>query len=173
MSTDQQHSGFLPLYLAHLHDLRAYVGSVLRDWALADDVVQEVSVVLWERFSEYDPAYSFGAWARGIARNKMLKEFERSRRRLPLLSPEAIASIDLAFSERDEAEPGREREALRHCLGRLGERPRRLLAQYYGNDLSLADLAAAEAGTVEGMKKALWRLRSELHRCITSRLAGT
>ena len=67
-----QHDEFLPLFLAHQGDLRAFIGALIRDAQTREDIFQNVSLTLWESFDRYDRDRSFGAWARGIAARKVL-----------------------------------------------------------------------------------------------------
>ena len=57
------HEEFLKLFLWHQDGVRAFLGSVVRDRAAAEDLFQEVSLALWESFPTYDATRPFGAWA--------------------------------------------------------------------------------------------------------------
>jgi RNA polymerase sigma-70 factor (ECF subfamily) len=149
--------------------LRAFVLAVTRDEHRCDDILQEVSVVLWRRFADFDPTRPFLAWARGIAANCILKDGERRRRALPALSPEAIACIAQAESGADDG-PSPRAEALRRCLSALGERSRRLLALRYERGLGIEDLAKAVDTSVAAARKSLYRVRSKLLVCVHARL---
>jgi RNA polymerase sigma-70 factor (ECF subfamily) len=162
---------FLDLFLRHQHDVRGFIASIVRDWHRCDDVVQELAIVLWQRFDDYDPDRPFGAWARGIAANLVLRDFDRHRRALPLLSPEAIQALLVAYDAEPEPEPSREQEALRRCLARLSAPARRLIALRYGEDLAPSALAARVGSSLAAVKKALVRSRAALHACVAERLA--
>ena len=163
--------GFLRLFLRHQDDLRAFVASAIRDWAAAEDVVQEVSLILWDRFDEYDDAYSFGAWARGIAANLIKREYRRHRRAPLRLSEEALHALCTAFDQAAvERAPAERQEALRACLSELGERPRRLLSLHYEEGLRQAAIAQRVRGSVEAVGKMLQRSRQALQRCVLKRL---
>ncbi|MBM3966699.1 MAG: sigma-70 family RNA polymerase sigma factor [Planctomycetes bacterium] len=77
---DSANDQFLELLLRHQTEVKAFIGSVIRNRQARDDVFQEVAVILWKRFAEYDPCRPFGAWARGIAVNKILQELRQQRR---------------------------------------------------------------------------------------------
>lgn len=78
------HPEFLHFFNQCAADLRAYIGSVVRDVHAREDVFQDVSRTLWQSFDQYDPERSFGAWARGVATRKML-EARRKNVRFPLI----------------------------------------------------------------------------------------
>jgi len=164
-----QHQQFLELFLRHQHDLTAFVASVVRDWHRAQDILQELAVILWEKFDDYDRSRSFGAWARGIAHHLIQRDYERFRRSLPLLSPEAIAALLVAYDQEDVGTSS-ELEALRNCMGQLSERSKILLRLRYEEELSIESCADRIAGTAVAVKKALTRIRAQLHRCVDQRL---
>jgi RNA polymerase sigma-70 factor (ECF subfamily) len=126
---------FLALFLRHQHEVRAFVASVVRDAHRAEDVVQEVSLVLWRKFDTYDPSRPFGAWARGVATLEVLKERDRGRRDLPVLSPEGIEAVRRAYDETERPGPAAALDALRNCLKGLPDRARQLLRLRYEESL--------------------------------------
>src|SRR6186997_1869701 len=75
-----RHEEFLRLFLKHQSDIRAFIGSLIRDRHTREDVCQEVALVLWQEFHRYDRARSFGAWARGIAARKIMQRWEKTSR---------------------------------------------------------------------------------------------
>src|SRR5947209_8271641 len=117
------HVEFMALFLRHQAELKAFIGSLVRDRHARDDLLQEVALVLWEKFSAYDPGRSFGAWARGIAANKVMQRWEKAGR-LPLpFAPAAIQALLDAF-ERTEASTSAHGVALERCLEDLPEKSR-------------------------------------------------
>jgi RNA polymerase sigma-70 factor (ECF subfamily) len=163
---------FLALFLRHQHEVRAFVASVVRDWHVAEDVVQEVGLVLWRKFDTYDPRRPFGAWARGVAAVQVLKERDRIRRALPILSPEGVEAVRRAYDETERREPVTAPDALRRCLQGLPGRARDLLRLRYEESLPLERVAAALAASLPAVKKALLRIRARLHGCVRQRLAS-
>jgi RNA polymerase sigma-70 factor, ECF subfamily len=163
---------FLGLFLKHQDDLRAFLGSVVRDWHARDDLFQEVTLILWRQFDRYDRSRSFGAWARGIAAKKVMQNWEQSQRRPTLLPPEAVQAMLEAY-DRTEQSASPELEALEHCLERLAAEPHRLFVLRYREGLRLADIAVQFRSTSEAIHKALSRLRARLQRCVEQRLAAS
>lgn len=167
---DPQHR-FMALFLRHQEDLRAFVGSVVRDRETVDDVIQETSIVLWRKFADYDPARSFGAWARGIAALEIRKHRDRVGRVPVLLSPEAIAALSVAWDEEAEPPPPR-LTALQRCLEHLDGSARALLEWRYRDGLELVDVAERSGRGQEAVGKSLQRLRTALAECVRRQLAA-
>ena len=117
---------FLKLFLRYEADIRAFIGSLVYDPYLRDDVFQEVALVLLHRFDAYDPSHSFGAWARGIAAKKILQQREQEARFPVLFSPETIQAILEAF-DRTEDPALRKADALKECVKLLPKHSRDLL----------------------------------------------
>lgn len=158
----------MTLFLRHQDDIRAFVGSVVRDWTATDDIMQETAVVLWRKFAEYDPSRSFGAWARGIAGFEIRKHRERTARVPALLSPEAIAAIDAVWDEVAPASP--RLEALVRCLERVDAPARAIIALRYRDGLELEEVASRSGRGVEAVGKLLQRLRGALGNCVQRQL---
>jgi len=141
---------FLELFLAHESELRAFIGAVVRDPQAREDVFQEVARTLWKTFGRYDETRSFGAWARGIAANKVLEEHRR-RTRSPLsFAPEVVEAIRDAY-DATEQRPGAREEGLRLCVQRLPEKSRALLAMRYGEGLKCTTIARRLGQSVDAI----------------------
>ena len=78
--------GFLTLLVKHEPALRAYARSLVPDWDLVDEALQEASVTMWQKRSQMETADGFVPWARVILRFKCLRQLEKLRSRRPLLS---------------------------------------------------------------------------------------
>src|SRR6202040_3274100 len=63
---------FLRLFLENERRLYAYILTLLANHADADDVLQEASLVMWDKFDEQHPPDHFLAWACRIAYFKVL-----------------------------------------------------------------------------------------------------
>lgn len=60
------------------------------------DVAQEVFLVVYRRFGEYDPRFSMKAWVAGIASNLALRHLQLSRNRRELLARSDGERVDVA-----------------------------------------------------------------------------
>lgn len=58
-------------FVRHRSGLFAYILSVVRDFSFAEEVLQEVAVVVCEGWGHFTPGTRFGVWAMRIARNKI------------------------------------------------------------------------------------------------------
>lgn len=165
-----QKSQFLKLLISHEIDLRAFIGAMVRDREQREDVYQEIAVTLWEGFEKYDASRPFGAWARGIARHKVLQMWDSDRRAALTFAPVAINAIADAY---ESAQPGEslQAEALHHCMDELTDHSRRLLDLRYRSEQKLEAIAQQIGQTPSGIHRALARIRGSLAECIDRRVA--
>ena len=90
------------LLTQHQEPLFRYIFSLVPREADARDILQETSLALYRKFTEYDPARPFLPWAYRFAYFQVQKHREKSARS-PLLFSEDI--MDLLASERTHIEP--------------------------------------------------------------------
>lgn len=161
---------FLSLFLRAEPDLRAFVGSLIADAALREDVFQDVAVTLWEQFAKYDKARApFGAWARGVAANKVLQTRRRWGRLPVAFPPETIEKIVEAYGATEDS-GGERAEALRECVRRLPDKSRQIIELRYEDCLSGRQLARKLGRSVDAVYQTLSRIRRGLEDCIRQRL---
>lgn len=168
---EPSHENFLSLFLTVQGDLRAFIGAVVRNPSVEEDVFQEVALTLWKQFGKYDASRSFGAWARGVAAVK-IKEDRRLRARAPQAHPDEVIEAVARGFDNDEADGswGERENALRLCLEKLPDNARKLVTERYGQDSSIDSIAAGFCLSAEAVYQALSRVRKQLRECIQKRL---
>jgi len=166
------HANFLELFLANEAGLRAAVRALVRDRSEFEDTFQTVALTLWKNFESYDGSRPFGAWARGVAVNKVLQSGRESGRRPTPFSPEALQAILEAFERHESTrhETSSESMALQHCMAALPNRWRQLLDLRYADGLSIAEMATRLGRTLASTQRELSRARQRLADCIKRRL---
>lgn len=149
--------------------LLGYIFSIVRDWGMADDIFQEVSILLLKKCDSIRNAGSFGAWVRSAARLEAMN-FMRKRNRRPLPLGDAIQDVLDAVWETSEAEmPSDQLESLRACMKELTERARHILHLRYSKGIkgeALADFLQQPPNTVY---VSLSRIHKKLAKCIEQR----
>src|SRR5947209_20049694 len=125
---------FLRLFLQNERRLYAYILTLLPNRADADDVLQEVSLVLWDKFDPDDPPLDFAAWGCRIAYFKVLdfcKKRQRSRVRFSQALLERVG--ETAVEHAATLQLDERREALAGCVDKLSPRDRDLLARRFAD----------------------------------------
>jgi RNA polymerase sigma-70 factor, ECF subfamily len=163
---------FARVFAQHDRWLYAYLVTLLGRPAYAEEVFQEVCVVLWREYRKFDPSTNFMKWASVIALNQVRK-FRRTERRhgttlsdslVDLLAEEAVDRAELLEARRG---------ALHGCLERLAASDRELVRTCYGDArTSFKDAAERLRRPANTVYKALNRIRRALHDCINRRLSA-
>ena len=163
--TDQQHDQFLRLFAEHEPALRTFVRSLLPSRGDAPEVMQEVAVVLWQKFAEFDAARDFRKWAFGIARYEALAFLRDRARDCHVFNDELLGRL---ADEAEAAEQRHEtqREALQICLQKLSEAQRELVLGAYAKGARIDELAAQRGQTAMSLYKLLHRIRQALLECV-------
>jgi len=131
----------------------------------ADDVIQEVCVVLWQKYAGAQPILNFRKWACTVAFH-VAKNHVRKQRRWALgLSDYAMSRIEQVQSGGSELFELR-RELLDSCIEKLSERDQRFLDQCYRGSHSFTDLARLQRTSVETIYTRLKRVRKRLADCV-------
>ncbi|MBI1348181.1 sigma-70 family RNA polymerase sigma factor [bacterium] len=172
--TDQQsperYQRFLRLFTSHEPAIRAFVRKLVPSRTDADDVLQEVAIVLWERFDDFQPEGSFRSWAYGIARLKALSRLRDMSRNRHVLASDVIELI-AEKSEETDGQLEKERELLDQCFKKVPAKDQELLAMAYQPHVEIQDVAAMSGRSVRGFYQWLYRMRSMLSECIRRQLA--
>ena len=159
------HEVFLRLWTHHEPELRAFVRSCCPRAQEVDEVMQDVSIAAWRKFSSLDDHDAFGAWACMIARYELLMTRRRFARDRLVLSEDIVK---LFADEAADELPMRNRqlEALEGCIQRLPKERRELALAAYGRDQSIREMAAQLGRSKGSLYQLLARIRKELQRCI-------
>jgi RNA polymerase sigma-70 factor, ECF subfamily len=135
----------------------------------ADDVTQEVFVIVHRKLHEYDGRASLRAWIYGIARRKASDHRELSHKR------HEAATGDLPDRPRDsspspESASDRRRKIARldEALAELDEPKRVAFVLYEIEGLSLAEIAAATETAISTVHARLDAARKQLRAAVTT-----
>lgn len=166
----QRHQLFLRAFTAQEPAIRAFVRRLVPSRADADDVMQEVAIVLWEKFGEFREGAEFRPWAFGVARFKVLS-WLRDKGRDRLVLDEDVVGRLADEAESDEPRLDRQRRALEVCAEKLAPGQRELLMEAYQPGMRIQDVAANSGRTVPGFYQWLHRVRRALLDCVRRELS--
>jgi RNA polymerase sigma-70 factor (ECF subfamily) len=161
------------LLMKHRTPLFAYLLASVRNAHDAEDLLQDVSLAASTSWAQYRPGTPFLAWAREIARRRILDYGKRQGRRPALLEPEVLEALDAAATAVDAEQPAEpRRDALRECLAKVDGDARRILELRYAEKLEVGRIAGALGRSVQGAYAVLKRTKQLLRECIDRRLRG-
>lgn len=164
---------FVELYSRHQSKLLRYVVALVANIDDAEDVMQETSRVLWERFDDFEPGTNFLAWARKVAMLRVMEYRRNPSRRERLLPDETLECIARHWEEDERAGVLAERHAaVQACVAELGETDRQLLQERYVLNRRVRQIAEQSQRTVNAVSKSFERMRRFLFECVSRRLAA-
>ena len=160
---------FAQQFIANQGRLYSYIATLLPHRDDAEDVLQRTSLILWQKWEQFDSARPFLPWARGIALNEIRNFLRRSERKNVHLSEPMIATL---AAELDDERMQDRTEALSACLGNLETNQRNLLEQCYLGADGVKAVAATMQSSTAAIYMRLHRIRKFLIECINRRLAS-
>ena len=166
MEIDQKkHDEFVALLVGAQRSIYAYLYMLVHHHADAEDLLQQVSIILWHKFDTYESGSDFRAWACRVAHFEALN-FLRSRR------SDGVELSDALLARLAETKMARAdshdiyRDALEMCLEKLPDASRRLVECCYGESQTLKDLAEELDRPAGSLYVSLSRIRQSLLKCV-------
>ena len=161
---------FVRLLNAAHQRLKAYLLSLLGNRHDADDVLQQASVLMWQKFDMFEPGTDFLAWASMVALYEA-RNFQRVAARSRLRFNPALLETLAAERLEDARHFDHRLDALDECIEQLDERSRQLLQGVYAENSDVAALAARLGRAKQTLYNRLAHIRRALAECIERRLA--
>jgi RNA polymerase sigma-70 factor (ECF subfamily) len=136
--------------------LRSYLASQTHNLDDVEDLAQEVFLAAFRNLSAFRRGDDFGAWLRGIARNKLYEHWRRTARRtrtLETFREEVARVVEVDLERAAAADRSEDIEVLLRCISQLPEKLRRVVRG--GLD---GDKPAALAETLDTSVGAIYNL---------------
>ncbi len=146
-----------------------YISAVVPDFQEAEDLLQDVAVILLRKFPEYDPQRPFVAWAIGVAKREVLMARRHHARSFLSYQADLLERIGEAYEELAPEFEDRS-HALRECLRRVKGRAGELLRLRYEESLKPNAIATQVGIAVVAVRVMLSRTRTALRECIERKL---
>lgn len=161
----------MALMTRHQRQIFSYIYTLVPRRHDAEDLLQETSVVICEKFADFRPRSDFVAWACQIAWWRVRysrQKFARAKVVFDQDLLDAVAQTASALApELDERH-----EALARCLGKLHARDRELVLTRYEPGHGVPEAARRSGRSLDAAYKALNRIRKALFNCVTHQLAA-
>ena len=159
-----RHREFVHEFMGVQPSLRAYVLSLVRNFDLADDLLQEIATAAWSQLDTRDATKPFAAWVLGIARHKCV-DFLRSRGKYRVVLREDIAESLSERAGRLSDEMAERRKVLAQCIEKLSGSARDVVHLRFGEALHPQEIAGRLGKSMAAVYKILSRARAFLVRC--------
>lgn len=159
----------MALMTRHQRQIFAYIYTLVPDRHDAEDLLQETSLVVCEKFDEFVPGTDFVAWSCHIAWWRVRYSRQKFARSKVVFDDEVLAVVARTAGEM-APELDERHEALAGCLKKLSPRDRELVLTRYEPGGGVAEAAKRSGRSMDAAYKALNRLRKLLHDCVTNEL---
>jgi RNA polymerase sigma-70 factor (ECF subfamily) len=155
------------LFVKHQLALRAFILSLEPNFTDAEDLLQEVFLVITRKANEFQEGTNFFAWGCTIARFKLM-ELLRRRAKSQALSEEVIEAL-CAVEPEHQFDDSR-LVILQGCLEQLAPKARQMMYLRYYGEHSPAQIARLVSWTPNAVRVALSRARTVLQECLERRM---
>ncbi len=165
MENAEQEDLFVDELLQAQRPLRSFIVAQLGVGPDVDDVMQEVSIILWRKREQWDRSRPFLPWVFGVARLQVLERLRQQARGRVVFNSELTEQMAERFARLEPVLQSR-RAALRLCLRRLDAGNYDLLCRHYAAGEPLTQIAKGLGKQVNAIYTRLSRLRDRLAECV-------
>ena len=155
------------LFVKHQLALRAFILSLEPNFTDAEDLLQEVFLVVTRKANEFEEGTNFFAWGCTIARFKLM-ELLRRRAKSQALSEEVIEAL-CAVEPEQQFDDSR-LALLQNCLEQLAPKARQMMYLRYYGEHTPAQIARLVSWTPNAVRVALSRARTVLQECLERKM---
>lgn len=169
MNPAERAAEFVDLFSQSARRIYSYIRTLIPNQADGEDVFQETSKVLWEKFSDFQSGTDFCAWALSIAHYKALQARRAHGKSQLILSDELERLLEgAAIESRDSADA--RFHALAECVEKLPATDRVLVDARYSLGATTKAVADAQRRSTDAIYRSLRRIHKSLFDCIRKSL---
>ena len=156
---------FLKLYRQDENAIFGFIMKLIPNFSVAEDIMQEALIVMWEKFDTFQEGTSFLAWAKQIARYKVINFIRKDKN-----SGAVHFSEDLTdkIVEMDDEISSYETyyESMHRCVDKLKESNREIVHLRYIKNMKVKDIAKQMGLSSNALSKKMARIHYMLRKCI-------
>jgi RNA polymerase sigma-70 factor, ECF subfamily len=161
---------FVQTFARYQQDIQAYLLTLVPNRSDCDDLMQETSVALWRKWSQFDRERDFFRWACGIAFIEVLRYRRHSSTQRMWFSEDLLETLAVEFIDASELLEART-AALQSCLDKLDKQDRLIIESRYRDGATVQDVAKQFSRPVGSLYKTVVRIRERLQMCIEGTVA--
>lgn len=171
---DQRYKDFLQLIVENKGRIFGYILTLVPNRAAAEDIMQEVTLVMWEKFQQFEMGTNFWAWSCKIVYYKVIG-YRSSVSNCPVLfSDEVFSSLAEQYEQTayqsDKHRDNDRMEALETCLKRLSKRDSQIIQLRYLEKQPITSMAKTFGWSCSMMYKLMSKIHYLLKECIEKKI---
>jgi RNA polymerase sigma-70 factor (ECF subfamily) len=169
ISRDEHQQRFAQYFAELQPALRVSLRMVVPDSEASAEILQNVAVVMWEKYPEVSDKVSFRKIAYTVMRYEILS-YRRDKARNRVICDESVIELLVDESSISPPQMTREQELLEKHIARLSAEQKKLLLDAYQPDVQINLLAKEQGKTPMALYKKLQKIRSKLLKGIQEEL---
>lgn len=150
--------------------LFAYIWAIVCDEHLAEDVLQEVSMLAVKKQAEINDEEHLRLWVKQASRNVARNAMRKRQHQPTTLKTEVIDLMEDHWSQYDASTCSHMSQALRECIRGLTPRARRIVKLRYEDGVSGQELAEMLGQKVRSVYTTVSRIHRILADCVNLRM---
>ena len=170
-SSDKKGRDFVPLLTAQQARIHNYILSLVPNFNDADDILQDTTRLMWEKFDDFEAGTDFLAWGKKIAYFLVLEYYRKKKKDNAILFDQhLISKLDQnlqKFSDRSKDYQAH----LKNCIQKLKEQDRKLLNLRYFKNQNAKELAVRYGCSIQYIYRNISRIHQLLIACIRKQVA--
>ena len=166
-----EESQFVNLLTVNYNRINSYIFCMVHNEADADDIMQETTALMWDKFDQFKTGTNFVAWALTIAKYKILSyQRDKSRNRIQF-DDRVVELIEQAAKSKQLSDNTSEKiSLLKTCIEKLPEKEHQIISLKFSNSFSNKKLSERVGVSVPTIYRHLARVYANLLNCINQNL---
>lgn len=170
-ANDHNSGQFITLFARNQHTVHAYIRALVPNRSDVDDIMQEVSLTLWNKWHTFEEGTDFLRWACSVAFIEILRYRRKSAKNRFWFSESLLELMAADFREHADVYALR-LDALSACVEKLDRSDRWFIEIHYRQGGSVRTLAEQCGKPLSTVYKILLRIRESLRRCVDRTIAA-
>ena len=168
---DETVQAFSRLLVANQRRIYGFILTLVHDRSAAEDILQDVSALLWQKFDKFERGTDFAAWGMAVSRLTILN-WRRKQKTVPLPLDDQQFSLLADEAVAVSCEHEARQDALQTCLQEVDNSGRELLTARFEMARSVTSIADQLGRSRVAIYKRLNRIQSLLLDCINEKLSA-
>jgi len=163
---------FVALLTSQQARIYSYILSMVPNYNDADDLLQETTKLMWEKYGEFVQGTDFLAWGKRIAHFLILAYYRnKGKENAFCFDHDVLQCLEREYDERKSDLSKEYFRHLRYCVKKLRQEDKKLLKLRYFENLTVRDIALRVGFSVQYIYRNIARVHQLLLSCIQRQIA--
>jgi len=159
------YKAYMSLLSLNYQRIYSYILMLVANHNNADDIMQETTIVMFEKFDSFEKGSDFFAWAITIAKYKTFEFLKKQKREKVIFNQEIINLLGEESKERFDKQK-EWLDALKKCVSLLPKTDHQLVNLRYHENISITAIAARFGCSFQKIYREMARINNTLIYCV-------